>query len=249
VNANTAFTVVALAYRWRGVSGYVAESSFCISTMRIGIFGGSFDPIHYGHLLLAEQCREQCRLDEIRFLPASAPPHKAAHVLTEANHRIAMIQLGIAGHAAFSVSAQEIERGGISYTVETLRELRQREATAELFFLMGADSLRDLPTWREPEEICQLAIPVVVQRRGSPEPDLGALDRVVSLERLDAIRRYKVDMPVVEFSSSSIRAAVAEGRSIRYQLPRAVEKYIQTNGLYQQQESKPCSNSVTSCPG
>jgi len=205
--------------------------------MRIGIFGGSFDPVHLGHLLLAETCREQCRLEEVWFLPAATPPHKTKRVLSPANYRSAMLQLAVAGHAAFRVSALEIERGGISYTVQTLRELNQQRPADELFFLMGADSLRDLPTWREPDAICRLAIPVVVRRRGAPDPDLSVLQDMVSPERLDTIRQSEVEMPVVEFSSSSIRQAVAEGHSIRYQTPRAVEKYIETNGLYRKQDS------------
>src|SRR5262245_62009417 len=120
---------------------------------RLGIFGGSFDPVHNGHLLLAECCREQCRLDEVWFLPAAAPPHKLGHVLAPAKARIEMLELAISGHEAFRVSPLEIERGGVSYTVETLRAIALQEPQAALFLLMGADSLRDLPTWREPEEI------------------------------------------------------------------------------------------------
>jgi nicotinate-nucleotide adenylyltransferase len=204
--------------------------------MRIGILGGSFDPVHFGHLLLAETSREQCCLDEIWLLPAAQPPHKIHRVLTAASHRLAMLQLVVAGHPALRVSALEIERGGISYTVQTLRELTDRHPDAEFYFLMGADSLQDLPTWREPDEICRLAIPVVVRRAGAPDPDLSVLQAVTSPERLEAIRRSQVEMPVVQFSSTAIRQAVGAGRSIRYQTPRAVEKYIETHGLYRQQE-------------
>jgi nicotinate-nucleotide adenylyltransferase len=200
--------------------------------MRLGIFGGSFDPVHFAHLLLAETCREQCRLDEVWFLPAAAPPHKRQRTLSPAHHRLAMLQLATAGHDAFRASALEIQRGGVSYTVQTLEQIQQQQPAAELFFLMGADSLRDFPTWRDPERVCQLAIPVVVRRRGAPEPDLAVLRHVVPPQRLDAIRQCQVEMPVVDFSSTAIRDAVAAGRSIRYQTPRAVEKYIQTHGLY-----------------
>lgn len=217
--------------------------------MRLGILGGSFDPVHFGHLLLAETCREQCGLEQVWFLPAAAPPHKLGRALTPANHRLAMLQLAIAGHDAFAVSPLEIERGGVSYTVQTLAELQQRQPDAELFFLMGADSLQDLPTWREPARVCQLAIPVVVRRRGSPEPELDVLRELVSAERLERIRQYQVQMPVVEFSSTAIRQSVAAGRSIRYQMPRAVEKYIQSQGLYLAEEDQACSSSRTSCHG
>jgi nicotinate-nucleotide adenylyltransferase len=205
--------------------------------MRIGILGGSFDPVHFGHLLLAETCREQCRLDEIWFLPAASPPHKLRQTLSNAAHRLAMLQLAIGGHEALRISTLEIQRGGISYTVQTLRELSDAHPESEFFFLMGADSLRDLPTWREPDEICRLAIPVVVRRAGAAEPDLSVLRAIVSRERLEAIRECQVEMPVVEFSSTAIRRAVGAGRSIRYQTPRSVEKYIETHGLYRPQES------------
>ena len=200
--------------------------------MRLGIFGGTFDPVHYGHLLLAEQCREQCRLDRVWFVPAAVPPHKAERTLTPATKRIEMLKLAIAGHEAFEVSTLEIERGGLSYTLDTLLAIRGQQPDAELFFLMGADSLRDLPTWWEPARICQLATPVVVCRRGAPEPNLGVLTPLVSAERLQEIRGCQVQMPVVEFSSTAIRQAVAAGSSVRYQTSRAVEKYIETQGLY-----------------
>jgi nicotinate-nucleotide adenylyltransferase len=200
--------------------------------MRLGIFGGSFDPVHYGHLLLAETCRERCGLDQVWLLPAASPPHKLAQQRTPGPRRLEMLQLAIAGDVRFHACALELERGGISYTVDTLAEIHRQRPEAELFLLMGADTLHDLPNWREPQRICQLAIPVVVRRRGAPEPDYNVLAGVVAAERLAEIRGYQVEMPVVEFSSTTIREAVAAGRSIRFQTPRAVEKYIETNNLY-----------------
>ena len=204
--------------------------------MRAGIFGGTFDPVHYGHLLLAETCREQCRLDRVLFLPASIPPHKQTWRLTPAERRVEMLRLATGGHEAFLVSELEIQRGGVTYTVDTLTALRQQQPQDELFFLMGADSLRDLPTWREAARICELAVPVVVRRRDTPEPDFGVLADMASASRLEQIRRHQVQMPLVEFSSTAIRQAVAGGRSIRYQTPRAVEVYIQTQGLYRENQ-------------
>ena len=200
--------------------------------MRVGVFGGTFDPIHYGHLLLAETCREQCALEQVWFLPANVPPHKQARRLTSVQHRLKMLELAVAGHGAFVVSELEIQRGGVSYMVDTLSSILQTEPTAELYLLMGADSLRDLPSWREAARICQLAVPVVVRRRGTPEPDFGALGDLVSDERLQEIRRQEVQMPLFEFSSTEIRQLAAAGRSIRFRTTRAVEKYIQSNGLY-----------------
>jgi nicotinate-nucleotide adenylyltransferase len=204
--------------------------------MRLGVFGGTFDPVHYGHLLLAETCREQCRLDQVWFIPASRPPHKQQWVLTPADKRLDMLRLAIAGHDGFVLSELEIERGGVSYTVETLSMLQQRHPADELFFLMGADSLRDLPTWREAARVCQLAVPIVVRRGNAPEPDFGVLAGLVSAERLEEFRRHQVQMPLVQFSSTAIRQSVAAGRSIRYQTPRAVEKYIETHKLYRNTE-------------
>jgi nicotinate-nucleotide adenylyltransferase len=200
--------------------------------MRLGIFGGSFDPVHYGHLLLAESCREQCRLDQVWFVPAAVPPHKQRHELSSAAARVEMLQLAIAANECFRVSTIEMDRGGVSYTVDTLTEIRQHQPEVELFLLMGADSLRDLCTWREPRRICRLAIPVAVRRGGSPEPDFALLADVVDEARRRAIEKHQVEMPAVDFSSSDIRDRVAAGRSIRYHTPRAVEKYVETNGLY-----------------
>lgn len=136
--------------------------------MRLGIYGGTFDPIHYGHLLLAECCREQCQLDQVWFMPAEVPPHKQAQPLTAGRQRVEMLQLAIGGHEAFAVSRLELERGGVSFTVDTLAQLHQEDPTRELFLLLGADSLLDLPNWREPERICSLATLVVVGRPGRP---------------------------------------------------------------------------------
>jgi len=199
--------------------------------MRLGIFGGSFDPIHYGHLLLAETCREQCCLDQVIFMPAAAPPHKK-RAMTSADARVEMLELALGGHPAMRVSTLEVERGGVSYTAETLTGLRQDHPDAALFFLMGADSLADLPTWREPERICELAVPLVVRRAGAPEPDFGKLARLVDPQRLGEIRESQATMPVIELSSTDIRQRVSAGKSIRYRTPRAVEMYIQSNGLY-----------------
>jgi nicotinate-nucleotide adenylyltransferase len=201
--------------------------------MRVGIFGGSFDPVHYGHLLLAESCREQCDLDCVWFMPAAVPPHKRNRDLSSAKHRVEMLELAVAGNESFHVSTLEIDRGGVSYTVDTLAVLHRRDPDAEWFLLMGADSLQDLATWREPEQICEMAIPVAVRRTGSPEPDLAMLSEAVTSARMQIIQQHQVEMPAVDFSSSRIRDRVAAGRSIRFQTPRAVEKYIQTQGLYQ----------------
>ncbi len=200
--------------------------------MRLGVFGGSFDPVHYGHLLLAECCREQRRLDQVWFLPAAVPPHKPDRQLTPARARIEMLELAIAGHEAFAVSRYEADRGGVSFTVQTLRHFRSEMPQSELFLLVGADMLHDLPQWREAERICELAVPVVACRPGVEGPDFDCLASITSPERIEQIRRYQVEMPQIELSSTEIRRRAADRLSIRYQTPRAVEKYIQTHRLY-----------------
>ncbi|HET6880190.1 MAG TPA: nicotinate-nucleotide adenylyltransferase [Pirellulales bacterium] len=200
--------------------------------MRLGLFGGTFDPVHLGHLLLAEYCREQCRLDAVWFVPAAEPPHKQRPDLTPANQRVEMLKLAIGGHEAFSICTREIERGGVSYTVDTLSDLAAEDPQRQLFFLLGGDSLADLPHWREPARVCELSLPVAVARPGSPSPDYQSLAQLVSAERLAEIRRHQVDMPQIGISSREIRRRIAAGESIRYQTPRAVEKYIETARLY-----------------
>lgn len=202
--------------------------------MRLGIFGGTFDPVHYGHLLLAETCREQCQLDEVWFMPAAVPPHKQERALSPAKDRVEMLRLAITGQEAFSVSTLEIDAGGVSYTVSTLEAVRAAKSEAKLYFPMGADSLRDLPTWREPRRICELAIPIIVRRAGAPEPEYSYLAGLATPERLAEMKRFQIAMPVIELSSTDIRTRVAAGQSIRYRTPRAVEKYIATHGLFRE---------------
>ena len=200
--------------------------------MRLGLLGGTFDPVHYGHLLLAEFCREQCRLDEVWFVPAAVPPHKQTAPPTAAAQRIEMLELALGGYPELVVSRLEIDRGGVSYTVDTLEALRAEEPSRELFFLMGADSLADLPTWHRPADICRHAMPIVVRRAGAPEPDFAVLSNLVPAERLAQIRAQHVEMPRFDLSSSEMRRRVAQGQSIRFQTPRAVEKYIEAHDLY-----------------
>jgi len=200
--------------------------------MRLGIFGGTFDPVHYGHLLLAETCREQCRLDSVWFVPAATPPHKSAHPPAPAQHRWEMLRLAIGGHEALELSPLELDRGGVSYTFETLEAVHRQRPTDEIFLLVGADTLADMPNWREPQAILRLAHPVVVARAGAPAPDFTPLAALAAPEELAAMRRHVVAMPAVDLSSSDIRRRVAQGQSIRYRTPRAVEEYIRSSGLY-----------------
>jgi nicotinate-nucleotide adenylyltransferase len=200
--------------------------------MRIGLLGGTFDPIHYGHLLLAESCREQGRLDQVWFIPAAVPPHKQDQTLSQPAERMEMLKLAIGGHEAFRISEIEFQRGGVSYTVDTLEAVRQERPADELFLLLGGDSLHDLPTWREPQRICELALPMTVGRPGAAEPDWNAIAGFLTPERLQQLKSQHVEMPQIGISSRDLRRRVAEGRSIRFQVPRAVEQYIAAAGLY-----------------
>jgi len=200
--------------------------------MRLGLFGGSFDPVHYGHLLLAEICREECHLDQVWFMPAATAPHKRNQGHASDSQRLEMLRLAIAGQETFQVSDVEIERGGISYTVDTLKVIRAQRPTDELFFLIGADSLDDFHNWREPKTICQLATIIVVDRHGSQRVDLERFAVFADPQRLEEIRKHRVEFPLIEISSTDIRHRAAAGKSIRFRLPRAVEKYIETNKLY-----------------
>jgi len=187
--------------------------------MRLGIFGGTFDPVHNGHLLLAECCREQARLDEVWFVPAAIAPHKSDRPPTPAAARVEMLELAIGGNEQFRLCLMEVQREGVTFTVDTLREIRAQQPEGELFFLMGADSLVDLPTWRDPQGICQLATPLVVRRPGSVEPDFDCLKEIVSPQQIAAFRESTVEMPMIGLSSTEIRSLVARGQSIRYRTP------------------------------
>ena len=156
--------------------------------MRIGIFGGSFDPIHFGHLILAEQCREQANLDQVWFIPCSLGPHKKDGAHSTDRQRIEMVELALAGHTPFVLSKIEIERGGVSYTVDTLKQVRESNPDDELYLLMGDDSLESFDSWREPKTICELAIPLVVNRPGSGEVDLSVLEKYVDPSRFEIFK-------------------------------------------------------------
>lgn len=204
--------------------------------MRIGVFGGSFDPVHIGHLLAAECCREQASLDRVLFVPAAVPPHKQHRLLATAQHRLEMLALSVGGHDAFSVSAMEVDRGGVSYTVDTLERLAAEHPGDDLRLILGPDALANLPTWRAPQRILELAEIVAIEREtldaiGSPAC-LSVLEPLLGEERLARVIGARVRLPAIGIRSSDLRAAVAAGKSIRYRTPRAVERYIVAHGLY-----------------
>jgi len=195
---------------------------------RTAVFGGSFNPIHYGHLLLADEVLDALGLDRVLFVPAAQPPHKPNAQLAPAQDRHAMVQLAIAGHPKFAVSDLELRRSGPSYTVDTLDALRiPRE---ELFLIVGSETFLDLLTWRTPRRVAGLAQIVVVPRTGSAfDPESAAVRKVVHEIRDEPLIVRAISLPI---SASDLRRRVREGRSIAYRLPEAVAAYIQANRLY-----------------
>jgi nicotinate-nucleotide adenylyltransferase len=199
---------------------------------RMGILGGTFDPIHVGHLLIAEQAREHLELQEIRFIPAAVAPHKRDRQAVDAKHRWEMLKLAVGGNPYFTADDRELRRGGTSYTVDTLQDLKLEFPESQLVFLIGADSLNELHTWREPGRICDLAFVAVLARGGLPLPDLNLLKCYLPAAEQAELASHLVPMPQIQISSSDIRSRIAAGKSVRYQLHPAVEAYIQAGSLY-----------------
>ncbi len=195
--------------------------------------GGTFDPIHYGHLVIAEEVRNALNLSEVVFIPAGHPPHKVGHAITEAHHRLAMLELATASNPHFHISRMEIERSGPSYTVDTLRTLREQlDADVNLSFIIGWDSLEELHTWyKAPELLTHVTHLVAVRRPGYEDDD--EYNQVLE-RRLPGIlqRLLVVPAPQLEISATDLRRRVAENRPIKYQTPEAVETYIKQNRLY-----------------
>lgn len=191
-----------------------------VGARRLGVFGGTFDPPHHGHLIVAAEVHERLALDRLLFVPAADPPHKAVTGATP-GQRVRMLRAALDGDERFAVDELEIDRGGASYTVDTLRELRAREGErAELFFLLGADQYRVFGSWREPREVARLARLTVMGRAGGAvEPGPAYPARVVEVSRID-------------ISSTAIRQRVSEGRSVRYWVPEAVREMIEAERMY-----------------
>ena len=196
---------------------------------RLGILGGTFDPIHHGHLVAAQEVLYQLRLDRVLFVPAGDPPHKPSRPVSPASHRVRMVELGTAGQADFVVSRVDVDRPGPHYTVDTLQVLHKTWGPgASLYFIEGTDSLADILTWYRPERLIELAELAVVERPGV------ALDVDKLEQQLPGLRErlHWVRMPSLEISSTDLRARVREGRPISYLLPAAVEAYVREQGLY-----------------
>ena len=185
--------------------------------MHVGIFGGSFDPVHHGHLIVAAEALRVLALDELRFVPARQQPFKEGHGAAAPEHRLAMLERAVAGVPGFVVDAQECRRPGPSYTVDTLRAVRSALPAASLCLLVGSDAARDLSQWRDADAVRELARVVVLTRPGSaPPPGIGQV----------------LTVPAIDISASAIRQRIRAGQSIRYLVPDAVAAYIREHRLY-----------------
>ena len=205
--------------------------------MRIGIFGGSFDPIHTAHLILAETAREQLALEQVRFIPAKISPFKQEHLPAEDKHRVEMIKLAINGNPHFVLDTRELERGGVSYTVDTLATLQAEIPESEFWLLMGADSLQDFPKWKSPAQLlrmCRLGVMVRPNKSGEiPLLNWQALDDLIPVSERGFELGKEITAPILQISSTELRYRIGQKRSIRYQIPAAVEAYIHSHRLYE----------------
>jgi nicotinate-nucleotide adenylyltransferase len=199
-----------------------------LQVTRLGVLGGTFDPPHYGHLMLAENGRVQLGLERVFFVLAGQPPHKPDHPIASSHHRLSMVEAAIAGNSAFAVSRIDLDRPGPHYTVDMLALLAQEYPEAELFFLMGGDSLAHFINWRDPAGIARQARLAVMQRPGHT-PDVEALEGVVPGI---AQRLAWLDVPRLDIASSDLRRRVREGLPLRYLVPPPVEAYIREQRLY-----------------
>lgn len=204
---------------------------------RVGVLGGTFDPIHYGHLVIAEEARAALALDGVIFIPAGDPPHKQGEQIAAARDRLAMLELAIAANPYFSISLVDMDRPGPSYTVDTLRLLRaQWHESTEIFFIIGWDSLEEFPTWHDAAGILeQLAHLVAVHRPGYVEEPAFRDNLERRLPGITA-RLLAVPAPQLDISATDLRRRVVEGWPIKYQTPETVERYIYEHGLYQKAE-------------
>ncbi len=197
---------------------------------RIGIMGGTFDPIHYGHLVAAEEARWQFGLEKVIFIPAGHPPHKVSRKISEARHRLVMTRLAIESNPFFAASAIEIERPGLSYTIDTVRDMRNTYPLADIYFITGADAVLEILSWKHIDELLDQCCFIAAKRPGYR---LGRLkEKLPGLRREQLKRITVIEVPALAISSTDIRQRVQTGRPIKYLLPEAVERYIREQGLY-----------------
>ncbi|WP_035172271.1 nicotinate-nucleotide adenylyltransferase [Caldanaerobius polysaccharolyticus] len=192
--------------------------------------GGTFDPIHYGHLVTAEAVRDEFDLDKVVFVPAGNPPHKRTRQVTPGQHRYMMTILATISNPMFEVSAIELTKKGYTYTIDTIREFKEMLPDATFFFITGADAVLEILKWKDSQELLKLCEFVAATRPGF---DVSALDKELAIIKEKHNKHiYKLEVPSLAISSTDIRKRVCQGRSIKYLLPETVERYIYKNGLY-----------------
>ncbi|SHF47350.1 nicotinate-nucleotide adenylyltransferase [Desulforamulus putei DSM 12395] len=197
---------------------------------QICLMGGTFDPIHYGHLVVAEEVRQKFGLQKVLFIPAARPPHKMGKKISEAYHRVNMTRLATASNKYFEVSTLEIERQGISYTIDTVREIKRIYGIETVYFITGADAVLEIINWKEAEKLLFMCTFIAATRPGY---NLNNIKETLKSLPGDILKRIlPLEVPALSISSSDIRQRVMEGRSIKYLLPESVEEYILKNGLY-----------------
>lgn len=206
--------------------------------MKVAIYGGSFDPVHWGHLWVAQGCGEQLDLDQVLFIPAATSPLKPGGAVASDSQRVTMLRLAMGGTGSSErpqlvIDEREIHRGGTSFTLDTVAELQRERPDDEFWLLVGSDAFADIQRWHRPEELLMRVTPVVFRRGGDPAVDWSVLDGLVSADRAEQIRAAAVTLPLIELSSSDIRQRVASGRSIRFLVPHAVAAFIHAESLYQ----------------
>jgi len=199
---------------------------------RIGILGGTFNPIHLGHLILAQSAVEACDLAKVWFIPTGTPAHKHTAALAPAAHRLAMVQAAVEGDLRFEASDLEIRRGGVSYAIDTVKALQQEHPAAELYFIIGSDTLRELHQWKDAGELLTLCRFVAFARPGFEPAQWRPEDLRLAPPQAQALLAAVHPGRQIDISSSDIRHRIAEGLSIRYLVPEAVEMYIAEHGLY-----------------
>jgi len=200
---------------------------------RIGLYGGSFDPIHHGHLIIARSVAEQLGLTRVILLPSAQPPHKGTQALSPAEHRGAMTEAASADEPLFELDAHDLLRGGPTYTVDTVAHFRNRFGDAdELYWIIGADSLAELTLWHRTADLVDACQVVTARRVGGPAPDWDQLRQMLTAGQVEKLRAGLVDTPVIDISATEVRQRVRAGRSIRYLVPEAVRAYIEAHQLY-----------------
>jgi len=201
---------------------------------RIGVFGGTFNPVHMGHLIMAQDALELFELNTVIFVPCACPPHKVSNDVASAGHRLAMLQAALEGDLRFEVSDIEIRRGGVSYSIDTAREIKALHPGAEIFFIIGSDSLPELRLWRDIRQLLDICRFVTIARPGTDLNDPGLRDPMPGDDRSQSLRDQIRVGHLVNISSTDIRYRIAEGMSIRYLVHPAVEMYIAEHSLFRQ---------------